>query len=305
MNSTCFSRDPVLVNWIPWKTSYKSLTAFLFKTLHGYWKGEATIFHDFSLWVGGVNMNLRGSRHQILNETMTCWAARHVESSFVLVYIPKRRRVSLQTCLNLDILWYFLKFFSVIKYWIPIKVLGLRFADLVFSPAFALQGLCRVLELHRRTDGLELGIWKNSGDFGWTSVLIPDINIVDAFRVIGPGKSHPLPWKRLRSDRSNGNFQLKSVETVNDSFWETQVSLPRWYLQYSIHMNANILYHNMTYCMTYRHTYCTILESIYIRNYIVITYLLPHRDAASGSLTLQAFLKNLRVRKCSPNRNGL
>ena len=105
-------------------------------------------------------MNLRGSRHQILNETMTCWAARHVESSFVLVYIPKRRRVSLQTCLNLDILWYFLKFFSVIKYWIPIKVLGLRFADLVLCPAFALQGLCRVLELHRRTDGLELGIWK-------------------------------------------------------------------------------------------------------------------------------------------------
>ena len=30
-----------------------------------------------------------------------------------------------------------------------------------------------------------------------------------------------------------------------------------------------------------------------------ITYLLPHRDAASGSLTLLAFLKRLRLQKCS------
>ena len=80
--------------------------------------------------------------------------------------IPKRRRDSLQTCLILDILWYFLKFFSdfsVIKYWIPIKVLGLRFADLVLCPAFALQGLCRVLELHKRTDGLEPGVKNGKG----------------------------------------------------------------------------------------------------------------------------------------------
>ena len=69
--------------------------------------------------------------------------------------IPKRRRVSLQTCLILDILWYFLKFFSVIKYWIP--------ADLVICPAFALQGLCRVLELHKRTDVLEPGVKNGKG----------------------------------------------------------------------------------------------------------------------------------------------
>ena len=138
--------------------------------------------HDFSwffsLWVSGVNMNLRGSRCQILNETMKN-VEQHAMSNPALYCVSlKRRRDSLQTCLILDILWYFLKFFSdfsVIKYWIPIKVLGLRFADLVLCPAFALQGLCRVLELHKRTDGLELGIWKISGDLGWTSVLISDI----------------------------------------------------------------------------------------------------------------------------------
>ena len=72
-------------------------------------------------------------------------------------------------------------FFSVIKYWIPIKVLGLRFADLVLCPAFALQGLCRVFGTSQKN--WWFGTWnlENSGDFGWTSVLIPDINIVDAF----------------------------------------------------------------------------------------------------------------------------
>ena len=142
MNWTCFNRDSVLVNWIPGKTSYKSLTAFLFKTLVDIERVKPRFFMNFSLWLRGVNMNLRGSRCQILNETMKYRATRHVESQLC---IPKRRRGSLQTCLILDILWYFLKFFSdfsVIKYWIPIKVLGLRFADLVLCPAFALQGLC-------------------------------------------------------------------------------------------------------------------------------------------------------------------
>ena len=68
-------------------------------------------------------------------------------------------------------MWYDL----LIWYWIHIDVSGLRFVDLVICPAFALQGLCRVLEPHKRTARLELGIWKISGDLGWTSVLIPDI----------------------------------------------------------------------------------------------------------------------------------
>ena len=36
----------------------------------------------------------------------------------------------------------------------------------------------------------------------------------------------------------------------------------------------------------------------------VITFLLLHRDAASGSPTLLGFVENLRVRQCSQNQNG-
>ena len=167
--STEFLEKPPTSLWPP----------FFSKPWHGYWKGEATIFHGFSL------CESEESTWICVDSDVRFWMKRWKMSSgtpcrieLCTVYIPKRRRGSLQTCFILDILWYFLKLFSdfsVKNNWIPIKVLGLRFADLVLCPAFALQSLCRVLKLHKRTDGLELGIWKNSGDLGWTSVLISDI----------------------------------------------------------------------------------------------------------------------------------
>ena len=71
-------------------------------------KGSSHVFWwFFFVWVRGVNINWRWSRRQILNELMK----RHTR---IQLCILKRRRDSLQTCPNFDILWYFLKFFSVI-----------------------------------------------------------------------------------------------------------------------------------------------------------------------------------------------
>ena len=58
-----------------------------------------------------------------------------------------------------------------------------------------------------RTDGLELGIWKISGDLGWTSVLISDIQWLCGW-ISGdwPMEITSLTWKWLRSDRSHCNF---------------------------------------------------------------------------------------------------
>ena len=223
--------------WIDFFEKPTSLWPPFFQNL-GYWKSEATMFHDFSLWVRGVNVNLRGSRCHTLEWNDEISSNTPCRIQLCTAYLPKRRRGSLQTCLILDILWYFLKFFSdfsVIRYWIdssPIKVLG--FFDLQIWWFAWLKRTARPLQ-----ENLELMVWNlEILEFGKTPEILGELrcwyltsNIVDAFRVmISPGKSHPLPWKWLRSDRSNGAFQLKSVETVQDSFWETQVSWQR-YLQ--------------------------------------------------------------------------
>ena len=173
---------------------------------------------------------------EILDEMMKCRVARHVESSFVS---PNGERVPNKPA-------------SILTFYDFSKVL---FSDLIWfnieSPSksqvwdlsiwWFVRLLCKAFAAFwnfTRTDGLELGIWKISGDLGWTSVLIPDIGWLCGW-ISGdwPMEITYLTWKWLRSDRSHCNFQLKSVETVNDSFWGTQVSWPRWYLQY-IYVNA-------------------------------------------------------------------
>ena len=223
---------------------------------------------------------------EILNEMMTCRAASHVKmfqlrGISIQLCIPKRRRGSLQTCLNFDILWYVLKFFSVIKYWIPIKVLGLRFADLVLCPAFALQGLFCILKLHKRTDGLELGIWKISGDLGWTSVLISDIQWLCGWI------SGDWPWLAHGNHipyHGNGSDPTGLRTIFNSRVWKlwTTVSekvrpvgqddLCNTYKLWMHDICVSYVYHDIIWHIythiTYRYTYCAILRLIYICNYI-------------------------------------
>ena len=179
MNSTCFNRDPVLVNWIFGKT-YKSLTAFLFKTLD-IERVKPRCFMIFlceseeSTWIC-VDPDVT-----LWNETMKYRATRHVESSFVLYISPNGEGVPYKPASFLtfyDISWSsFLTFL-----WLNTESIhpyqSLRFfwfADLVICLA---KTHCKAFARELGTDGLELGnlgIWKNSGDLGWTSVLIPDI----------------------------------------------------------------------------------------------------------------------------------
>ena len=137
--------------------------------------------------------------------------------------VPKPRG-SLQTCVNFDILWFFLKF----SYSIPIK--KPKVWDLViWWFAWLLHCKAKLLRFGTSQENWWFGTWNleklrrswvNFGVDTWHLTLWMHFGWWSA-------QGNHIPYHGNGSD-----FQLKSVETVNDSFWETQVSWPRWYLQY-------------------------------------------------------------------------
>ena len=145
----------------------------------------------------------------------------------------------------------------------------------------------------------------------------------------------------LRSDRSHCNFQFKSVETVDASFWGAQVSCKMifaiqinayntcmiiWYIwpiwliwhldtptvpsfdQYTLGTLGTLGNYLFTFALWLLIT-CTdiwLLHVMYIHK-LYPTHMwykhLPSILAASGSLTKLAFLQNLGLRECSPKQN--
>ena len=177
------------------------------------------------------------------------------------VYIPKRRRGSLQTCFILDILWYFLKLFSdfsVKNNWIPIKVLGLRFAD--FG---ALPGFCTAKPLPR---------FETSQENWWFGTW----NLEKLWRSwvnFGVDKWHPTTlcmnfgWLAMI-----GPMEITSVTMEMDQIWPVQMQIStqecgnceRQFLKKSGQLAKRIYAIHINYkCMTYVYHMCIIIWHIY------------------------------------------